>query len=121
MYNRNNQVKFIDFGFAIVNKKKKSEMETVGTPYYIAPEVLTGNYGKECDIWSLGICIYQLLTGQMPFDGESQEEVFDKITSGEFDIPNHLSDQCKDLLKQMICVEPSKRISTLNAINHPWI
>jgi len=65
-----------------------------GTPYYIAPEVLTGYYGKECDIWSLGVVLYQLLTGNMPFDGNSTREVFDKIRRGKFVIPEHISKSC---------------------------
>jgi serine/threonine protein kinase len=121
MYAEKNKIKFIDFGFAIQNSKKKSEMDIAGTPYYIAPEVLTGEYGKECDIWSLGVCIYQLLTGNMPFDGDSQNEVFDKIRSGVFEMPNNISDNCKDLLKKMICVDVSKRITAFDAINHPMM
>ena len=96
-------------------------MDVAGTPYYIAPEVLSGNYGKECDIWSLGVCIYQLLTGEMPFDGSSQAEVFGKIKKGEFGIPPRLSDECKDLLKKMIVVDVSKRITARQALEHKWI
>ena len=96
-------------------------MDIAGTPYYIAPEVLSGNYGKECDIWSLGVCVYQLLTGQMPFDGDSQQEVFGKIKSGKFHMPKMLSSQCKDLIHKMIEVDPNKRISARDAMNHPWI
>jgi len=80
-------------------------MDICGSPYYIAPEVLTGSYGKECDIWSLGVTLYQLLTGEMPFDGSGQQEVFRKIKKGNFKMPSKLSADCKDLISKMICVD----------------
>jgi len=92
-----------------------------GTPYYIAPEVLDEHYGSKCDMWSLGVLLYQLLTGDMPFDGESREEVFLKIRIGEFEIPKDLSENCLDLLDRMICVDQDLRISAEDALNHPWI
>ena len=82
-------------------------MDICGSPYYIAPEVLSGSYGKECDIWSLGVTLYQLLTGEMPFDGSGQQEVFRKIKKGTFKMPGKLSQDCKDLLTAMITVDQS--------------
>ena len=54
-------------------------MDVAGTPYYIAPEVLDAVYGNQCDIWSMGVSLFQILTGDLPFKGTSQKEVFDKI------------------------------------------
>lgn len=85
MFGADTEVKFIDFGFAVIQDKR--ELDVAGTPYYIAPEVLTGVYGKECDIWSLGVVLYQMLTGLMPFDGNTAAEVFGKIKKGKFNIP----------------------------------
>lgn len=98
MYGKSGYVKFIDFGFAIAQHHKKAEMDVCGSPYYIAPEVLSGKYGQECDIWSLGVTLYQLITGEMPFDGSGQQEVFRKIKKGNFKMPQMLSSNCQDLI-----------------------
>lgn len=64
--------------------RKVGELKTiVGTPYYIAPEVLDGNYGFECDCWSLGVIMYVLLSGYLPFSGQNPAEVFDKVKNME--------------------------------------
>lgn len=97
MYGRDGLVKFIDFGFAIAQHKEFANMDICGSPYYIAPEVLSGKYGHECDIWSLGVTLYQLLSGEMPFDGRDQKEVFKKIQKGHFKMPK-LSKDCQHLI-----------------------
>jgi calcium-dependent protein kinase len=58
--------------------------EIVGTPYYVAPEVLKGNYSHKCDMWSMGVLFYILLSGFLPFNGETAEEVYSKVLAGKF-------------------------------------
>ncbi len=63
-------------------------MHTIaGTPYFIAPEVLNGDYGPECDIWSFGILLFLLLSGKYPFDATNRNDLFDKIKKGDFRFP----------------------------------
>lgn len=100
-------------------------MNTIaGTPYFIAPEVLKGEYGKECDIWSLGVVLFMLLCGDYPFNGNSRPEVFGKIQSGKFDIPSslrkHATPECIDLIQNMILLDRKKRLTANKCLTHPW-
>lgn len=62
-------------------------MDIAGSPFYIAPEVFSGIYGNECDLWSLGVSFYQILTGKLPFKSKNQDKIFEKIKKGDFKIP----------------------------------
>lgn len=122
MYGADGEVKLIDFGLAKQVKEQNSHLRTIaGTPYFISPDVLHGNYGKECDIWSLGVVFYMMMTGKYPFDGSNRVEVFSKIKSGKFNMPRNTSEECNDLLKRMICVNPAERITANDALHHPWL
>ena len=69
MYSRDGNIKLIDFGLSVLCERKLGHLDACATPYYIAPEVLRGNYSKRCDIWSLGVVLYHLMVGKLPFDG----------------------------------------------------
>jgi calcium-dependent protein kinase len=72
----------IDFGLSHVCRMGEKLHHTVGTPYYTAPEVLEGNDGVECDLWSIGVIMYIMLCGYPPFDGDNRGEVYTKIRKG---------------------------------------
>ena len=85
MFGEDKELKLIDFGLSKRSKDKNSHLSTIaGTPYYMAPEVLEGDYNYKCDIWSLGVLMYVLLSGYLPFQGESRKEVFGKIAQGKY-------------------------------------
>ena len=126
MYDNQDEVKLIDFGLAKQVDGNKKLHTVAGTPYFIAPEVLNGNYGKECDFWSVGVLLYLLVTGTYPFDSETKNrtEVFTKIKNGTYKMTMtddmKLSPECKDLMKRMITVDRSKRISGEDILKHQW-
>jgi calcium-dependent protein kinase len=76
-------IKIIDFGTSMTLKAKKNLKNPIGTPFYVAPEVLKQNYNEKCDIWSCGVILYIMLTGVQPFGGTSQDEILMKIEIGK--------------------------------------
>ena len=96
----------------------------VGTPYYIAPEVLRREYNYKCDIWSLGVILYILLVGKPPFDGRSSESVFNKILSGKYDKTgnyNKISSSAKQLIHKMLNYNYRERLSCKECLESHWI
>ena len=119
------QIKIIDFGTSLVFDEQKKLDEKLGTPYYIAPEVLAKNYGAKCDIWSCGVITYITLSGIPPFNGASDQEIMKKVKSGKFSFADPvwatISDQAKDFITQLLTLDQNKRPSAEQALQHPWI
>jgi calcium-dependent protein kinase len=97
------------------NHKSKKLKETVGTAYYIAPEVLQSEYDEKCDTWSIGVILYTMLSGLPPFFGENELEIVKKVRLGIYDlnIPEleNVSIEAKELISQMLMYDPKQRPS----------
>jgi len=121
----NSPIKLIDFGLATVKYPDAKLSSTTGNCYYIAPEVLKGDYDEKCDVWSLGVILYTMLTGFSPFEGESEAEVLSSIEKAQVDFEaaelKDLSNEAKDLLEKLLEYDPQKRISAAEALKHKWI
>ena len=122
---KNFEIKLIDFGAAkIFTKYKKQFDDTVGTLVYCSPEVLKNNYDSKCDIWSCAVIMYILLSGEIPFAGDSEEEIIKSIMNKKvsFDSSffNTVSDEAKDLIEKCLVFHKSKRLNAKEALNHPF-
>ncbi|KAK8617264.1 hypothetical protein V6N13_080182 [Hibiscus sabdariffa] len=121
----NSPLKAIDFGLSIFFKPGERFSEIVGSPYYMAPEVLKRNYGPEIDIWSAGVILYILLCGVPPFWAESEQGVAQAIIRGLIDFkrdpwPN-ISESAKSLVRQMLEPDPKLRLTAKQVLEHPWL
>ena len=122
----NSQIKLVDFGFAEVFNPKKGMKDILGTPLFIAPEIISSKkYGSKADIWSLGVVTYFLLSGDPPFDGDDKNELFGAIKSAKYSydskIWSYISDDWKDFINNCLRKEAKKRSSAEDLLNHPWI
>lgn len=100
-------IKVIDFGTSQVFDEKKHEMHKMyGTPYYIAPEVLTGKYTEKCDIWSIGVILYVMLSGKAPFNGSNDREILKKVAAATYSFSGEIwskrSEDVKNFIRKLL-------------------
>ena len=117
-------IKVCDFGTSKIFQKGRAERKLVGSSYYIAPEVLSKHYNEKCDLWSCGVIMYILLSARPPFGGQDDEEIMERVSTGEYDLEsppfNKLSSNALDLIKKLLTMDYNERISAEQALNHPW-
>ena len=120
------QIKILDFGSAKMKKRSVNEKLTgvTGTTYYCSPEVIKEKYDFECDEWACGIMMYILLTGEPPFIGDTEDEIFSNILNRKLNLDNpklkNVSDSCKDLINKLLEKKANKRILASEALKHKF-
>mmetsp|Transcript_26730 Transcript_26730/g.58110 ORF Transcript_26730/g.58110 Transcript_26730/m.58110 type:complete len:521 (-) Transcript_26730:117-1679(-) len=117
-------LKLIDFGFSKMTTPNRRMAASCGTLAYVAPEVLCKNYDSQCDMWSLGVTIFIVLFGYMPFSGPEEKQVHD-IKIGKFsykpDVWRHVSKKGQHFVESLLVVDPKTRLTAEEALKHPWI
>mmetsp|Transcript_88907 Transcript_88907/g.252078 ORF Transcript_88907/g.252078 Transcript_88907/m.252078 type:complete len:414 (+) Transcript_88907:2-1243(+) len=120
-----NVIKIIDFGLSCQFKPNTPLTTKAGTPYYVAPQVLTGKYDEKSDLWSVGVIMYVMLCGYPPFFGETDAEVLAKVRLGNFNFNaadwKNISDDAKNLIRALLKMNPKERFNAGQALNHGWI
>lgn len=118
-------IKLIDFGLARRLAEGEKLTTPNGTPYYLAPEIVKGEYNTLVDNWSLGIVMYVMLSGCPPFYGKNNKEILKSIVSGVYTFNlkpfKTCSDEVKDLISKLLVVDPAKRFTAEQSYNHPWV
>lgn len=121
---RSNYLKMIDFGES--KELGPQPLQTrVGTPFYVAPEVLNGSYNEKADMWSCGVCAYMLIAGYPPFPGTTPQEVTANVMTGQYAFHEEtwadVSPDAKELISALLCWDPKERLSAQQALEHDWV
>lgn len=119
-------IKLADFGFAARCHTEKCLTKQCGTPFFVSPEILMRQpYDQQSDMWSVGCIIFLLLSGNLPFMGRSQKELFRKIVSGKYEFKEadwaNVSPDAKDLVQKLLVLNPDERITSSQALRHKWM
>ncbi|CAK56353.1 unnamed protein product (macronuclear) [Paramecium tetraurelia] len=119
------QLKVIDFGTSRKFDNQKAMSKRLGTPYYIAPEVLGHSYTEKCDIWSCGVILYILLCGYPPFVGKTENQILERVKIGKFTFDpedwDSISKEAKEFITKLLRMDPNKRLSAKQALEDPWL
>ncbi|KAK9691718.1 hypothetical protein RND81_09G214300 [Saponaria officinalis] len=126
LFDNRNRVKLCDFGSAEWFGESDWMSGVVGTPYYVAPEVLAGReYNEKVDVWSAGVILYIMLGGVPPFIGDTVEDTFEAVLRANLRFPprvfRNVSPSAKDLIRKMLCKDVSRRFSAEQVLRHPWV
>lgn len=126
LLDENGNLKVSDFGLSALPEQLQHDglLHTqCGTPAYVAPEVLRNRgYNGACtDIWSCGVILYVLLTGQLPFQHENMMKMYQRIFKADYHVPSWVSGDARRLISKLLVVDPSKRISIAEILRHPWM
>ncbi|CAE7772389.1 CPK2 [Symbiodinium pilosum] len=121
----NNILKIIDFGLSCKFAERAYLTTKAGTPYYVAPQVLSGKYDQSADLWSCGVIMFVLLCGYPPFFGDSDKEVLSKVRMGNFNFNpadwKNVSEDAKNLIRNLMRMNPRERFTADQALQHEWI
>ena len=115
-------IKICDFGVSKILRPGETIIDQCGTPAYLAPEIIKnlGYEGFSVDVWSLGVVLYTMICGTIPFKASSLNDLHKVILTGVFEVPGEISDLAKDLMRIMIVVEPNARCTLEDVLKHPW-
>jgi serine/threonine protein kinase len=115
--------KISDFGLSRRCSPDEIVTTKCGSPFYIAPEILAGGGYRPmiADMWSLGVVVYALVTGHVPWTRNEKALLYPQILHGKYDLPDSLSSPCRDLIVHLLCVDPTRRLTAAQALEHPWI
>ncbi|KAJ7970026.1 Calcium-dependent kinase [Quillaja saponaria] len=118
-------IKLADFGLATYINPGQSLHGLVGSPFYIAPEVLAGAYNQAADVWSAGVILYILLSGMPPFWGKTKSRIFDAVKAADLRFPSEpwgcISESAKNLIRKMLSINPSQRLTAQQVLGHSWM